>query len=153
MDQEISVSAAGLKAMEVRLAELEGPKRREIAERIKDAREEGDLKENAEYHACKEEQGHLETEIIRLRNKIQNSVVTKKQQSGVVNFGSTVVVLDKKKEKITWTLVGSHERDVLAGKISNDSPVATALRDHKAGDKVSVNTPKGVQVYTIVSVK
>src|ERR1700734_768325 len=101
------ITAEGLKELEAELAALEGEGRREIAERIKTAREWGDLKENSEYHDAKNDQAHLETKIARLRDKIADAVVVAEKPSGggVVGLGSTVVVSDEGGSEQTWTIV------------------------------------------------
>src|SRR6202451_802236 len=105
-------TAEGLEALEAELAALEGEGRREIAERIKTAREWGDLKENSEYHDAKNDQAHLETKIARLREKISGAVVvadTPDAAAGIVSFGSTVVVRDEQGVEQTWRIVSSHD--------------------------------------------
>src|SRR5271154_7373839 len=103
-------TAAGLEVLEAELAVLEGEGRREIADRIKTAREWGDLKENSEYHDAKNDQAHLETKIARLREKIADAVVVEEDEAadGVVGFGSTVVVRDQDGVEQTWRIVSSH---------------------------------------------
>jgi len=148
-------TAEGLQAMEAELAELEGDGRREIAERIKTAREWGDLKENSEYHDAKNEQAHLETKIARLREKITAAVVvahTPAGSSDVVGFGSTVVVRDQEGVEQTWQIVSSHDAAPREGRLSAESPVAVALLGRAAGEQTSVTLPKGKRTLTVVSV-
>ena len=121
-------TAEGLEALEAELAELEGEGRREIAERIKTAREWGDLKENSEYHDAKNDQAHLETKIARLREKIADAVIVEEAPGGgVVGFGSTVVVRDAEGAEQTWRIVSSRDAAPAAGPLSAESPVAVAL--------------------------
>ena len=130
-------TAAGLVTLEAELAVLEGDGRREIAERIKTAREWGDLKENSEYHDAKNDQAHLETKIARLREKITGAVIVQEAPAGaggVVSFGSTVVVRDEDGGEQTWELVSSHEAAPAQGRLSVDSPVARALIGSRAGE-------------------
>jgi transcription elongation factor GreA len=148
------ITAEGLEALEAELAALEGDGRREIAGRIKTAREWGDLKENSEYHDAKNEQAHLETKIARLREKITTAVLVEDQKTseGEVGFGSTVVVSDQNGVEHTWLIVSSHDASPAEGKLSAESPVARALLGRKPGQSASVALPRGERVLTIVSV-
>jgi transcription elongation factor GreA len=148
-------TAEGLEALEAELAVLEGDGRREIAERIKTAREWGDLKENSEYHDAKNEQAHLETKIARLREKISGAVVvaeTADKATGVVGFGSTVVVSDEDGGEQKWHIVSSHDASPREGRLSVESPVAVALMGRAKGDQVAVLLPKGRRTLTVLSV-
>ncbi len=148
-------TAEGLATLQAELATLEGDGRREIAERIKTAREWGDLKENSEYHDAKNEQAHLETKIARLREKIAAAVVVEERpttSSGVVGFGSTVVVRDQDGAEQTWRIVSSHDAAPAEGRLSAESPVALALLGRAAGDETSVLLPKGKRTLTVVSI-
>ncbi|GAC1323399.1 MAG: transcription elongation factor GreA [Thermoleophilaceae bacterium] len=144
----------GLRALREELERLETEGRRDVAERIKTAREWGDLKENAEYHAAKEDQAHLETRIARLADQLRGAVVVDAPaEAGVVSFGSTVSFLDESSGKAqTFTLVGSHEASSAEGKLSGDSPVAKALIGHGEGDTVVVSIPRGERRLTITKV-
>lgn len=148
-------TADGLQTLEDELAVLEGEGRREIAERIKTAREWGDLKENSEYHDAKNEQAHLETKIARLREKISGAVVVKDtpdKSAGVVGFGSTVVVRDPEGVEQTWRIVSSHDAAPRDGRLSAESPVAVALLGRAPGEQAAVSLPKGKRTLTVVSV-
>jgi transcription elongation factor GreA len=148
-------TAEGLLALEAELEALEGAGRREIAERIKTAREWGDLKENSEYHDAKNEQAHLETKIARLREKIAGAVIVEEDAAGadgVVSFGSTVVVRDQAGAEKTWRIVSSHDASPGEGLLSAESPVAVALLGRASGDEVSVSLPRGKRTMTVVSV-
>jgi transcription elongation factor GreA len=148
-------TAAGLQELEAELAVLEGDGRREIAERIKTAREWGDLKENSEYHDAKNDQAHLETKIARLREKISGAVIVEEEAhsaGGVVSFGSTVVVRDEDGAEQTWRIVSSHDASPRDGRLSAESPVAVALLGHAAGDQTAVSLPKGRRTLTVLSV-
>jgi transcription elongation factor GreA len=146
-------TAAGLKALEAELAELEGEGRREIASRIRTAREWGDLKENSEYHDAKNEQAHLETKIARLREKIAGAVVVEERSdAGVVGFGSTVVVRDQDGAEQTWQIVSSNEAAPGEGRLSAESPVAAALLGRAPGEEISVSLPRGERTLTVLSV-
>jgi transcription elongation factor GreA len=148
-------TADGLRTLNDELAVLEGEGRREIAERIKTAREWGDLKENSEYHDAKNEQAHLETKIVRLREKIAAAVVVQEApavEGGVVGLGSTVVVRDQDGVEHTWRIVSSHDAVPREGRVSAESPVAQALLGRGADENVSVALPKGRRMLTILSV-
>ncbi len=148
-------TAAGLEALHEELAALEGEGRREIAERIRVAREWGDLKENSEYHDAKNDQAHLETKIARLRERIAAAVVVEEGPSagpGVVSFGSTVVVRDEQGSEQTWRIVSSRDASPRDGRLSAESPVAVALLGRAVGEQVSVALPRGRRNYTVLSV-
>jgi len=152
---EAAITPEGLDALRSELERLENDGRREIADRIRTAREWGDLKENAEYHAAKEEQAHLETRIARLTDQLRSAVVVTGagEDSGAVEFGSTVEFADEATGRSqTFTLVGSYEARGGDGKLSNDSPVAKALFGHREGDTVVVATPRGERRLKILRV-
>jgi transcription elongation factor GreA len=151
------ITAEGLASLEAELQTLESEGRREIAERIKTAREWGDLKENSEYHDAKNDQAHLETKIARLRERISTALVVERSEvaDGKVAFGSTVVVREESgpaRPQRTWTIVSSHDASPSQGRLSADSPVARALLGRGAGESVPVVLPKGEIVLTVVSV-
>jgi transcription elongation factor GreA len=148
------ITAEGLLSLNAELETLEGEGRREIAERIKTAREWGDLKENSEYHDAKNEQAHLETKIARLREKIADAVIVEEESAaaGVVGFGSTVVVRDADGVERTWRIVSSHDAAPGDGRLSAESPVAVALMGRTPGDETSVSLPRGKRTLTVVSV-
>ena len=151
-DDTEPISAAGLAALKAELFELETVGRREIAARILTARGHGDLKENGEYHAAKEDQAHLETRIIRLGRRLRNAVVVEIDDgaSASLAFGRSAVVRDEGTgETHTWTIVGGAEADRAQGKISVESPVGKALLDRAAGETVEVATPRGSRRLTI----
>ena len=145
------ITEAGLTALREEIEELEGPARTKMAARIKVAREEGDLKENAEYHIAKEDQAHLETKIKRLRERLRTAVVVEVDASAdTFAFGRTAEVLDEAKgETNTWTLVGSTEANLAAGRLSNESPIGRALLDAKVGEPVEIETPKGSRTFVV----
>jgi transcription elongation factor GreA len=150
------ITPAGLEAMQAELKALEEDGRREIAERIKTAREWGDLKENSEYHDAKNDQAHLETKIARLREKLSAAVVVEEGQAaapdGAVGFGSTVLVRDQNGVERTWRIVSSHDAAPAEGRLSADSPVARALVGRRSGERAAVVLPKGESLLTILSV-
>jgi transcription elongation factor GreA len=146
-----SITPEGLRELEAELAELEGPSRKRMAERIKAAREHGDLKENAEYHIAKEDQAHLETKIKRLRGRLRDAVVVVAEDGAPDRFafGRTAEVADDAGAVHTWTLVGATEADMSAGRLSAESPVGRALRDGQVGADIVVETPRGSRTFTI----
>jgi transcription elongation factor GreA len=141
------ITAEGLEALKAELGELETAGRREIAERILVARGHGDLKENAEYHAAKEDQAHLETRIKRLRQRLVNAVVVEPGgDDGVISFARPFEVVDEDTgETHQWTVVGTAEADRAAGKLSAESPVARELLGAAVGSVVEVKTPRGAR--------
>jgi transcription elongation factor GreA len=147
-----AITAEGLEALKTELARLEGEARRDMARRIKVARELGDLSENAEYHIAKEDQAHLETKIARLNQRLRAArVVEAPAASDVVVFGTTVTVADDESgREATYTLVGPTEADLSAGKLSSESPMAKALMGRRPGDQVDVHTPRGVRRQRVV---
>ncbi len=123
-----------------------------MAERIRVARELGDLKENAEYHTAKDDQAMMETRIKRLQERLRNAVVVEASEDGdVFAFGRTAEVLDESKEETnTWTLVGSTEANLAEGKLSAESPIGQALMDAAVGATVEVETPRGSKTFKVV---
>jgi transcription elongation factor GreA len=146
-----AITPEGMAALKAEIEELEGPGRAQMAERIKAARELGDLKENAEYHIAKEDQAHLETRIKRLRERLKNAVVVEAQDGeDRFAFGSTAEVLDESTGKLnTWTLVGSTEANLAEGRLSVESPIGQALRDAPVGQPVKITTPKGEKTLRV----
>jgi transcription elongation factor GreA len=145
----------GYQALKAELAELEGPARREIAERIKTAREWGDLKENAEYHDAKNDQAFLETRIKRLAARLRNAeVVERGAGDGGVQVGSHVSLRDEASGRtVSYQLVGATEADVAAGRLSVESPLAQAALGRREGDVLVVRAPRGEMRYTVVAVE
>ncbi|MGV1048049.1 MAG: transcription elongation factor GreA [Solirubrobacterales bacterium] len=146
------ITAAGIEELKAELAELEGPARQKMAARIKVAREEGDLKENAEYHVAKEDQAHMETRIKRLQERLHNAVVVEVDASAeAFAFGRSAEVRDEEKdESNVWTLVGSTEANLAEGRLSAESPIGRALMDARVGATVQVETPRGTRAFTVV---
>ena len=143
----------GLKALEDELHELKVNRRREVAQKIKEAREQGDLSENAEYDAAKEEQRDIELRIEEIDKILKNAEVVDDDDvdSNVINVGCTVKIKDLEfKEEMEYKIVGSTEANSLKGKISNESPVGKALIGAQKGDTVEVETPAGMIKYKIV---
>lgn len=143
----------GLKALEDELHELKVNCRREVAQKIKEAREQGDLSENAEYDAAKEEQRDIELRIEEIDKILKNAevVVDDDTDSSIINVGCTVNIRDLEfDEEMEYKIVGSTEANSLQGKISNESPVGKALIGAQKGDTVEVETPAGVIKYEIL---
>jgi len=145
------ITPEGIAALREEIEQLEGPGRIAMAARIKVAREEGDLKENAEYHIAKEDQAHLETKIKRLRERLRTAVVVETDGNGDrFAFGRTAEVLDEEKGAVnTWTLVGSTEADLAGGRLSAESPIGRALLDAEPGKPVEVETPRGSRTFVV----
>ena len=149
-----AITAEGLAQLKSELEALEGEGRRQIAQRILVARELGDLSENAEYHAAKEDQAHLETKIARLTERLRNATVVESDADAtVVTFGATVNVTDVSSGKTTtYTIVGATEADLKVGRLSAESPVAKALIGTAPGDTISVSTPSGKRPFHVLRV-
>ena len=146
-----SITPEGLEALKAELHELETTGRQEMSRRIEAARSLGDLKENAEYHIAKEDQAHLETKILRLRDRLRSAVVVEPDAgSAAFTFGTTAEVRDLATDKVhTWRIVGPTEADLGQGKLSAESPVAAALLGLAAGEEATVETPGGPRRYRI----
>ena len=146
----------GLKKLEDELQDLKVVQRKEIAQKIKEAREQGDLSENAEYDAAKDEQRDIEARIEELEAILKNAevVVEDDVDLDTINIGCTVDVYDKEfEEEIVFQLVGSTEANSLEGKISNESPVGQALMGKKVNDVVDVETQAGVIQYKVLDIQ
>ena len=146
----------GLKRLEEELHELKSVKRKDVAEKIKEARGQGDLSENAEYDAAKEEQAEIEARIVVLEKMLRNAEVIDEDglDKNSVSVGNKVRVLDKEfNEEVTYVIVGSAEADPFAGKISNESPLGVALLGHVVGDEVTVAAPDGDIGYKILEIQ
>jgi transcription elongation factor GreA len=155
VSEENQISPEGLEELKAEIARMELEERPAIAARIRTAREWGDLKENGEYHAAKNDQAFLETRILRLTERLRSAtVVDARASDGRVGFGSEVHVRDEQTSKeVTWRLVGATESDLSAGRLSVESPVARALTGHTEGDEVLVATPRGERRFVILRVR
>lgn len=148
MKKQFKLTSEGIAELKAELAELIG-NRSDVAERIKTAREFGDLSENAEYSAARQDQDRAESRISEIDHILKNAeVIAQPKKKDVVELGNTVVLQDGKTEK-TFTIVGSVEADPLSGKISNESPIGQALLGKKLGEKVEINLPAGTTSYDI----
>ena len=146
MSRQAVITPEGLEKLKEEIEHLTTAKRREVAERIKEAREFGDISENAEYDDAKNEQAMLEKQIADLEEKLRNARVidSKSIDTDVVSVGVTVHVKDQKTDKsVKYKIVGSAEADPAESKLSNESPVGRALLGHKRGETVSVQVPRG----------
>lgn len=155
-DKATLVTKEGLDKLKEELEYLKGTKRREVAERIKEAISYGDLSENSEYEESKNEQAFVEGRILELEEKIKHArIIAEHQKTKSVQLGSTVHLknLTKKKDEVEiYTIVGSTETDPFGGKISNESPVGNSLLDKQKGDRVKVISPSGSAEYEIVKI-
>lgn len=149
------LTSKGMQALEDELQELKVVTRKEIAQKIKEAREQGDLSENAEYDAAKDEQRAIEARIEELEKIIKNAEVISEDNmdNDVVNIGSTVTFYDAEfDEELTYRIVGSTESNILNGLISNECPLGAALIGSRVGEVVSVEGPEGVAQYKILNI-
>ena len=142
----------GLEKLKSELKELKTVKRKEIAGRIQDAKELGDLSENAEYAEAKDQQAFTEGRIVELENTIKNAqVISEENTGGIVHIGSTMKLSSAMGDK-QYTIVGSNEANPPQGLISNESPLGQAFIGRKVGDTVEIKVPKGTVQYKILSV-
>ena len=149
------MTVQGEKLLRDELSQLKSVKRPQISEEIKEAREKGDLKENAEYHAAREQQSFTEGRIKDIEGKLSNAQiidVTQIPKSDKVIFGTTVVVVDENNKKITYKIVGEDEADLKKGMISVTSPISRSLVGKCEGDVVNIKTPSGDIEYEIIEV-
>ncbi|MEK9968160.1 MAG: transcription elongation factor GreA [Ferrovibrio sp.] len=153
--QKIPMTGAGYQRLEVELKNLKSVERPAVIRAISEAREHGDLSENAEYHAAKERQGWIESRILELEDKLRRAEVidVSKLSGDKVKFGATVVLADEDTdEESTYQIVGADEADIKSGLLSITAPLARALVGKSAGENVEVSTPSGAKAYEIVSV-
>lgn len=154
--KQTPLTAAGAERLKVELTELKKVKRPAVIDAIATAREHGDLKENAEYHAAKEQQAFIEGRIKELESAISNSQiidVTKLNQSGRVVFGCTVDLIDVETEaEVSYQVVGDIEADISENRIAISSPIARALIGKEEGEDVTVEAPAGIKEYEITAV-
>ena len=147
--EEVILTKEGKEELEKRLEYLKVVKRAEITERIKTAREFGDLSENAEYDAAKNEQAMIEGEILEIENKLKYAVIIEAVKKDAVSLGSKVDFVDEDGEEYSYEIVGTTEADVELGRISNESPIGNALLGKKVGEIVSVKVPTGTITITV----
>jgi len=155
-EKQIILTAEGLKKIEQKLDHLKSVRRREVAERIKQAIEFGDISENSEYEDAKNEQAFIEGEILTLEKMLRNAKLIDEDEisTDVVTIGSTVLLKDLEiGDMLEYTIVGSAEADPTESRISNESPVGEAILGRKVGSIVEVNVPAGTLKYEIVDIK
>lgn len=150
--KEQYLTKEGMTELQERLHILKTSRRREIADAIHTAKEQGDLSENAEYSSAKEEQSRIEQEIAELESTIKNAHVVAKHSTDVVGIGSIVLLSCNGKEN-EYHIVGSNEANPIEGKISNESPMGDALLGAKAGETVNIPVPVGTKACTIKHIK
>ncbi|MGH2582457.1 MAG: transcription elongation factor GreA [Anaerolineales bacterium] len=155
MTQQHYLTEQGAQKLREELAELKGPRRIELAKRLRVAIQQGDLSENADYHKAKEDQAFLEGRIQELELVLRDAVIipSNATMDGIVGIGSKLLVREKGREPVEYIVVGAKEADPRNGKISNESPIGRALLGHRAGDSVSFDTPAGTVTLEIVQVK
>ncbi len=153
-EKTVILTEEGKKKLEDELNDLKLVRRREVAEKIKDARGQGDLSENAEYDAAREEQAKIEARIEELEQKLRNvKVIETDANKNRISLGSQVKLLDMEfQEEVIFMIVGSTESDPSNGRISNESPLGNALIGHKTGDTVDVNSPDGIIKYKVIEI-
>lgn len=155
MPEKRIMTSEGLKQLEDELEDLKVNRRKENAQKIKEAREQGDLSENAEYEAAREEQREIEARIAELDELIKNVEIVDLDEMDMnkVHIGSIVKVYDVAyNEEIEYYIVGTAEADILNNRLSNESPVGAALMGHVAGDTVELDTPGGRATYKVLSI-
>mgnify|MGYP001444740276 CR=1 FL=1 len=156
MDREVILTEEGYHKLKEEIEYLSTAKRREVAERIKTAREFGDISENSEYDDAKNEQAQLESRITQLEQKLRNARVvdTEHVSTETVSIGTRVTVKNLASKSVDeYAIVGSAEADPLVKRLSNESPIGKALLGRKKGEKVTVTTPRGATQYQIVKIQ
>ncbi|MFC4724881.1 transcription elongation factor GreA [Glycocaulis abyssi] len=154
--QKIPMTAEGHRALDDELKHLKSVERPAVIQAISEARDHGDLSENAEYHAAKERQSWIEGRVVELEDKLARAqIIDVSRMSGdQVKFGATVTLIDEDTEaEATYKIVGDDEADVKSGKISVSSPIARSLINKETGDVVEVNAPGGLKTYEILKVE
>ncbi len=152
-EKKVVLTYEGLKSMEAELENLKTVRRKEVAEKIKEARGQGDLSENAEYDAAKEEQAEIEARIVQLEKMLRNAEIIDEDEGAKdsISLGTTVTLLDVEfNEEMEYTIVGSAEADPMNGRISNESPVGMGLLGHKKGERIFIDTPDGEVIFEIL---
>lgn len=153
MTQPTYLTPEGEKKLRAELADLTGPRREELAQRLRSAIQMGDLSENADYHKAKEDQAFLEGRIQEIEFLLRNVVIIEKTKSDVVTVGSTVTVQEDNYDPETYYVVGAKEADPRNGRISNESPIGRAVMDHKVGEIVEAETPGGKIKFKILKIE
>jgi len=154
-EKKVVLTYEGLRKREDELEELKTVKRKEVAEKIKEARGQGDLSENAEYDSAKEEQAEIEARIVFLEKMLRNAEVIDEEElsNEVISVGCTVKLYDIEfDEEVVYTIVGSAEADPMNGRISNESPVGMNLLGHKSGETIAIEAPDGEVKFKIIDI-
>ncbi len=155
-EKKVVLTYEGLKKLEDELFNLKTVRRKDVAEKIKEARGQGDLSENAEYDAAKEEQAEIEARIVAVEKMLRNAEVIDEEEisTDIINLGCKVRIFDLEfDEEIEYTIVGSTEANPAKGFISNESPLGLALIGHSVGDKIEVEAPDGIIQYNVLEIK
>lgn len=155
MDEATYLTEEGEKKLRAELEHLTGTVRVELSKRLRSAIQMGDLSENADYHAAKEEQGFVEGRIAYITQLLRNVVLIdeNKPQSGKVEIGSKVIIQEGSTPEMTYTIVGPQEADPMNGRMSFNSPIGQALLGHNAGELIDVNTPAGIKKFKIKKIE
>jgi transcription elongation factor GreA len=153
MTQPTYLTPEGETRLKAELEELTGPRRQELAQRLRAAIQMGDLSENADYHKAKEDQAFLEGRIQEIEALLRMAVIIEKKHSDVVTVGSHVTIQEADYPPETYHVVGAKEADPRNGKISNESPIGRALLDHKAGETVQADAPDGKIEFKILKIE
>lgn len=150
-NQNTFITPEGLKKLKEELGELTNMKRREIAKRIHEAKELGDLSENAEYTEAKNEQAFIEGRILEIESIIRRATIIKQKTRNIIDVGSKIKIQDGQKTK-EYYIVGSNEADPQIGKISNESPIGQAFLGKKVGDIIEIEVPRGNKRFKIINI-
>jgi len=154
-EKKVVLTYEGLRKREKELEELKTVRRKEVADKIKEARGQGDLSENAEYDSAKEEQAEIESRIVVLEKMLRNAEVIDEEElsKDIIGVGCTVKLFDVEfNEEVIYTIVGSAEADPMEGKISNESPVGMSLLGHKSGDSIDIEAPDGEVTFRVIDI-
>lgn len=153
--EDVLVTKAGLKKLQEELDYLKGTRRKEVAGRLQEAISYGDLSENSEYEEAKNEQGFIEGRIIELEKKIKNARIIRDTHAKTIQIGSRVTIrqIGSRKDPEVYLIVGTTEADPFENKISNESPIGSAIIDKEIGDKIEVKVPAGVFKFEILDLK
>jgi len=147
------LTAEGEAKLQAELTELSGPRREELAQRLRSAIQMGDLSENADYHKAKEDQAFLEGRIQELESILRSAVIIEKKRGDVVDVGTTITIQEEGFDPETFYMVGAKEADPRNGRISNESPIGSALIGHKVGEVVEAQTPGGKMKFKILNIE
>lgn len=153
MSEKYYLTKEGAENMQLELEDMVGNQRSELSGRLRTAIQQGDLSENADYHKAKEDQAFLEGKIKEYEEILAGVVIIEEKHSGLIDVGSTVVIQEDNFPEEKYQLVGAKEASPLDGRISNESPIGSALLGHKPGDVVEVSAPTGSIKYKIISIE